>query len=82
MTAASIFKVSPTVEAQMKKKLAQLTKAGGLVKFFYANGTPTTDTDLAEQDGDLCWDGESDDIYVATNVTSTTTTWTNTTWGE
>lgn len=86
MTAATIFKVSPTVKALMKKKLAQLNKAGGLVKFFYSNGVPTTDTDIAEQDGDLCWDGESNDIYVATNVVTTpgeaTTTWTNTTWGE
>ena len=76
MTAATIFKVTSTVEAQMKKKLAHLTKGGRLVNMFYSNGVPTTNTDLADANGDLCWDGESDDIYIASSVTSTTTTWT------
>ncbi len=75
MTAATIFRFSPRVKALMKKKLAQLYDSGELVTLFYANGVPTTDTDIGNNNGDLCWDGESDDIYVATNVTSSTTTW-------
>jgi len=76
MTAASIFRFSPRVKALMRKKLAHVTDAGNLVTLFYANGVPTNDTDLANANGDLCWDGESDDIYVATIVAATTTTWT------
>ena len=48
----------------------------GFVSLFYANNIPTTDSHIANDNGDLCWDGNSDDVYVASNVGAATTTWT------
>ena len=76
MTAATIFKASPLVKRVMKLKLAHIYDRKNLVTLFYADGVPTSDTDIADANGDLCWDGESDDIYIASSVTASTTTWT------
>jgi hypothetical protein len=52
------------------------------VSVFQKNGAPTTNTDLARRNGDLCFDYTNDDIYVASNVdavkgtAASTTTWT------
>ncbi len=77
MTAATVFKASPNVFRKMKLKMVRERTIGDdLITLFYANGVPASNTNLAEHNGDMCWDGESNDIYGATSVTSTTTTWT------
>lgn len=77
MTYATIFKVTSTVRAAFKKKLAALTTRSGIISLFYANNIPQDDVDFANKNGDLCLDMGSDDIYVASNVvTATSTTWT------
>ena len=45
------------------------------IRLFTNAGTPTDDTDLASADGDLVIDTTNNRVYVAANVTSTTTTW-------
>jgi hypothetical protein len=39
-------------------------------------GAPTDDVDLAAANGDLLWDSTNSDIYRASNVAASTTTWT------
>ncbi len=50
-----------------------------LDKLFIKVGIPTTDTDIANEPGDLCYDSTNDDIYYANTVChdtgALTTTW-------
>ena len=76
MTYATIFKSTSTIRAAFRKKLAHVRDGKSIVSLFYANNIPQANVDLAAKNGDLCLDMGSDDIYVASAVTASTTTWT------
>lgn len=76
MAYETIFKAIPTVRAAFKKKFAHLADGRNLTALFYADNIPQANVDIASKNGDLCLDMGSDDIYVASAVTSSTTTWT------
>jgi len=38
------------------------------------NGAPTNDSDLAQANGELCFDTTNSDVYIASNVTAITLT--------
>jgi len=64
----------------LRKEIKKLLgKRMGLLKHcnvFQKDAAPTKDTDLASLNGDLCYDTANGDLYVASSVTATTTTWT------
>ena len=76
MTYATSFKVSPTVRAAFKKKLLSVGRGKYLVSLFYADNIPQDNVDIANANGDLCLDMGSNDIYFASSVAASTTTWT------
>jgi hypothetical protein len=61
--------------------LKKLVRASGNDKVFGGfctkAGIPTNDSDIANNNGDICWDTTNDDLYIASNVVEdSTTTWT------
>jgi len=57
------------------RKIGNNEILGGLC---WKAGAPTTDTDLAYRNGDICWDSTNSDLYIASNTDLgvSTTTWT------
>lgn len=76
MAAATVFKASPQSKYPIRRLFGKLIIGKKPVHTFYADGVPTNDTDLAIQGGDLCLNGADGEVYVASGVTSATTTWT------
>jgi len=72
--------VSYANQAGTKAKIRRLFGRKGKFKIAFASkaGAPTNNTHYAQHDGDLLINTSADDVYVASNVnTSTpTTTWT------
>lgn len=58
------------------KKLGCGCRADLTRKICTEAGAPADDTDIANADGDLCYDTTNDEVYVASNVADDTTTWT------
>lgn len=49
----------------------------GYLAISKTGGAPALNLDLASRDGDLCYDQANTRLYVASNVSTTTTTWTH-----
>lgn len=66
------------IKKTLAKMMVKLMGGNAFVAFgaFQKDGAPTTNTDLANANGDLCLDYTNNDVYVASAVTASTTTWT------
>lgn len=74
-------KMSDTGFARVLKRINKiLTGTSADRKFFQhyyeKDGSPTTNTDIAEANGDVCLDYTEGSLYIATNIGASTTTWT------
>jgi len=64
--------IAKSVKALMGRRPGEVK----LQNFCKNNGAPITNTDLADANGDICFDYDNDDLYIASNVGTATTTWT------
>lgn len=73
---AFTYKLGPGIRKEVKRLLLGRFTGKKLQNLCTHDGVPQANSDLAAQNGDICYDTTNSDLYIASSVTSTTTTWT------
>jgi len=70
------YKIGPGLRKKIMGKAIGRLGGKKMVNLCTKAGKPTDNTDLAIENSDLCWDSTNNDVYCASAVTGSTTTWT------
>ena len=70
------FDQTPGLRKEIKKLIGQRLTGLKMANLARKAGDPDDDSDIAVANGDLCLDTTNEELYVASNVTDSTTTWT------
>jgi hypothetical protein len=74
---AVIYTLSPGMKRKINRLLLKKKGVRGAQLCYKLTAAPSTNTDIAMKNGDICVRLDNGYVYVASSVGASTTTWTN-----